>query len=85
VPGRYNTPLASTHACDVVPVRDLGIANARRIATLASGANPEARSLVVHRPSLDSTDAMPPLLPRTVDAAGVQLLTEWVSSLANCN
>jgi uncharacterized repeat protein (TIGR03806 family) len=82
---RYTTPLAATNACDVAPIRTLGIANARRIATLASGANPAVRSLVVHRPSLDSADAMPPVLPRTVDAAGVQLLAEWVNSLANCN
>jgi hypothetical protein len=82
---RYSTALVDTHACDVVPVRGLGIANARRIATLQSGVNQAARSLVVHRPSLSGADAMPPLLPRTVDAAGVQLLTDWVNSLPNCN
>jgi uncharacterized repeat protein (TIGR03806 family) len=82
---RYGTPLAGTRACEVAPVRNLGIANARRIATLASGGNPGARSLVVHRPSLTGVDAMPPLLPRAVDAQGVQLLTDWVNSLANCN
>jgi uncharacterized repeat protein (TIGR03806 family) len=82
---RYSTALADTHACDVAPARDLGIANARRIATLASGINQAARSLVVQRPSRTDVDSMPPLLPRTVDAQGVQLLADWVNSLASCN
>ena len=82
---RYTTPLSQTNACDVTPVRDLGIANARRIATTMSGANPAARSLVVHRPALTDADSMPPFQPRVVDAAGVQLLTDWVNSLTGCN
>jgi mono/diheme cytochrome c family protein len=80
---RYGTPLASTNACEVVPARSLGIANARLIAV--GGTDPAARSLLVARPSRTDADAMPPLLPRTVDAAGVALLASWVNSLASCN
>ena len=80
---RYGTPLASTNACEVVPARSLGIANARLIAV--GGTDPAARSLLVARPSRTDADAMPPLLPRTADAAGVALLASWVNSLASCN
>jgi uncharacterized repeat protein (TIGR03806 family) len=79
---RYTTSLANTHACDVAPVNALGIANARRIAI---GSNAAGRSLVIHRMALTDSDSMPPFQPRQVDAAGVQLLGDWVSSLANCN
>jgi hypothetical protein len=30
-------------------------------------------------------DAMPPLSRHIIDTAGVQLLTDWVNGLANCN
>ncbi len=79
---RYTTSLANTHACDVAPVNALGITNARRIAI---GSNAAARSLVVQRPAMTNANSMPPFQPRQVDAAGVQLLSDWVSSLANCN
>jgi uncharacterized repeat protein (TIGR03806 family) len=81
---RYTTPLAATHACDVTAATTLGIANARRIATLASGANPATRSLVIHRANLTDANSMPPIQPRQVDTAGVQLLTQWMNSLASC-
>jgi mono/diheme cytochrome c family protein len=80
---RYTTALASTNACDVLPVNALGIANARRIAI--GGADPAARSLVIQRASLTDSNSMPPFQPRLVDTAGVQLLTDWVSSLTSCN
>jgi mono/diheme cytochrome c family protein len=80
---RYTTALANTNACDVVPVNSLGIANARRIAI--GGVNPAARSLVIQRASLTDANSMPPFQPRQVDTAGVQLLSDWVSSLASCN
>jgi uncharacterized repeat protein (TIGR03806 family) len=81
---RYTTPLADTHACDVVPTRgDLGIANARRIAV--GGADAATRSLIVARPSRTDSLSMPPLQPRAVDSAGVALLTSWVNSLTSCN
>jgi len=79
---RYTTPLSGTHACDVVPHDTLGITDARRIAI--GGSNPAARSLLVVRPGLTDTNAMPPV-PHMVDTAGVQLLTNWVNSLTSCN
>src|SRR5690606_33102996 len=68
---RYTTPLGETKACDAEPVRDLGIAGARRIAV--TGTDRAARSLLLVRPSLTDGDAMPPVQPRVVDVAGVAL------------
>jgi uncharacterized repeat protein (TIGR03806 family) len=80
---RYTTPLAQTNACDIVPVRDLGVAGARIIAI--GGMSPADRSLLVVRPSLTNSDSMPPVLPRVADSAGVALLAEWVTGLASCD
>lgn len=80
---RYSTLLAETNACDATPtVSDLGIADARLIAPGAS-----ARSVVVARMKLrDHPDAMPPNgLGTQVDTQGVQLIEEWINSLASCN
>ncbi len=82
---RYTTALSATNACDATPVRDLGIANARRIATMMSGANPVDRSLVVQRASRTDADSMPPFQPRLVDTAGMQLLSDWIDALPGCN
>jgi uncharacterized repeat protein (TIGR03806 family) len=79
---RYTTPLAQTNACDVVPTNALGVTDARRIAT---GAGAAARSMIVVRASLTDSNSMPPMQPRVVDAAGMQLLTDWTNSLASCN
>jgi uncharacterized repeat protein (TIGR03806 family) len=79
---RYTTPLANTNACNVAPVRDLGVADARLIAV--GGATPAQRSMIVVRAGRADAEAMPPLLPRTVDAAGVQLLSDWIASLTSC-
>jgi uncharacterized repeat protein (TIGR03806 family) len=80
---RYTTPLPSTNACEATPVRALGVTNARIIAV--GGANAAARSMIVLRPGRTDPDSMPPLQPRTVDTAGVALLTNWVNSLTSCN
>jgi uncharacterized repeat protein (TIGR03806 family) len=80
---RYTTPLASTNACEVVPVNDQGVVNARLIAV--GGVNPSARSLMVVRPSRTDGTSMPPFQPRVVDAPGVALLTSWINGLASCN
>lgn len=79
---RYNTPLGQTNACEATPVRDLGVAGARVIAV--GGSNPAGRSLLVLRAAREDADAMPPLLPRVADAAGVALLTAWVNALTSC-
>jgi uncharacterized repeat protein (TIGR03806 family) len=80
---RYTTPLASTNACEVVPVRNLGVPNARIIAV--GGTDPAARSLLVLRPQRTDTESMPPLQPRTVDIAGTTLVGNWINSLTSCN
>jgi uncharacterized repeat protein (TIGR03806 family) len=77
---RYTTTLANTMACDITPINDLGIANARRIAPGSA-----ARSTVVARVNRTGADAMPPLARHTIDTAGVQLLTDWVNGLTSCN
>lgn len=77
---RYTTTLANTQACDVVPVNSLGIANARIIAPGST-----ARSTLVARVNRTGADAMPPLSRHIIDTAGVQLLTDWVNGLPNCN
>ena len=80
---RYSTPLAQTNACDTVPVRDLGVAGARIIAV--GGGDAASRSLLVLRAGREDAEAMPPILPRKADAAGVTLLTSWVNALTGCN
>ena len=77
---RYTTTLANTMACDITPINDLGIANARRIAPGSA-----ARSTVVGRVNRTGADAMPPLARHTIDTAGAQLLTDWVNGLTTCN
>ncbi len=80
---RYTTPLASTNACEVVPVKSLGVSNARIIAV--GGTDPAARSMLALRPQRTDADSMPPLQPRIVDAAGTALLRNWINSLSSCN
>jgi hypothetical protein len=80
---RYTTPLASTNACEVVPMRTLGVNNARIIAV--GGADPASRSMLVLRPQRTDAESMPPLQPRVVDAAGTALLGSWINSLTGCN
>ena len=66
---------------DITPDRgDLGITDPRRIAPGSA-----ARSVVVARVNRTGADAMPPLMRHAIDTAGVQLLTDWVNGLANCN
>jgi hypothetical protein len=77
---RYTTTLANTQACDITPINDLGIANARRIAPGSA-----ARSTVVARVNRTGVDAMPPLARHTIDNAGVRLLTDWIDGLTGCN
>jgi uncharacterized repeat protein (TIGR03806 family) len=80
---RYTTALASANACEVVPTRPLGVANARLIAV--GGTDPASRSMIVLRANRIDADSMPPIQPRVVDTAGLALLASWVNSLASCN
>ena len=77
---RYTTALSATMACDITPINELGIADARRIAPGSA-----ARSVVVARVNRTDADAMPPIARHTIDTAGVQLLTNWVNGLTSCN
>jgi uncharacterized repeat protein (TIGR03806 family) len=78
---RFTTALAVTNACDITPtLGNLGITNARIIAPGSA-----ARSVAVARVNRLGTDQMPPLARHKIDTAGVQLLTDWVNGLANCN
>ena len=77
---RYATALSGTNSCDRSPqAGDLGLTNARIIAPGAAG-----RSVLVARMNRRDALAMPPLASTVVDAAGVNLLTQWVNSLSNC-
>jgi uncharacterized repeat protein (TIGR03806 family) len=78
---RYTTTLAGTNGCDRPPqAGELGLVDARIIAPGAA-----ARSVLVARMNRRDAQAMPPLASAVVDAAGVDLLTRWVDSLAGCN
>jgi uncharacterized repeat protein (TIGR03806 family) len=78
---RYTTALAATNACDITPtLGNLGITDPRIIAPGSA-----ARSVTVARVNRVGADAMPPLSRHQIDTAGVQLLTDWVNGLANCN
>ena len=77
---RYATALSGTNSCDRPPqAGDLGLTDARIIAPGAAG-----RSVLVARVNRRDAQAMPPLASNVVDAAGVNLLTQWVNSLSNC-
>ncbi len=78
---RYQTALAQTGACDVVPqTGDLGIANARIIAPGAS-----ANSVLSERMNRRDVNAMPPVGSNLVDTAGVALVRNWIDGLSSCN
>jgi hypothetical protein len=78
---RYTTPLASTNACNATPLLgSIGVPNGLLIAT----GNP-ARSIVIERASRRDVHGMPPLGSSIVDTAGIALLSNWISGLANCN
>lgn len=77
---RFATPLAQTKLCAAPTAGDLGIAGAQR---LVPGS--VATSLVVQRMNRRGADQMPPLASNLVDAAGVALISEWISSLASCS
>ncbi len=78
---RYTQALSATNACDITPAFGaLGITDARLIAPGSA-----ARSVIVARINRTGADAMPPLARHSIDAAGVQLISDWVNGLASCN
>ena len=77
---RFETLLADTNTCDVMPqAGDLGIGNAR---ILAPG-EPD-RSVLVERMDRRDANGMPPVASNAVDAEGVTLIRDWISSLSGC-
>jgi mono/diheme cytochrome c family protein len=78
---RYSTALAATNACNVAPqAGDLGLGASARLISPGSATN----SLAVNRMNRRDSFAMPPLGSNVVDAAGVALISEWVSGLTGC-
>ncbi|MEM9689911.1 MAG: PQQ-dependent sugar dehydrogenase [Pseudomonadota bacterium] len=78
---RYTTSLASTNACDQIPLGgDQGLSNARLIAP-----GNAASSVLVNRMARRDSAAMPPIGSALVDDGGVALLSNWIDSLGNCN
>ena len=78
---RYTTALSATNACNVPPtLSGLGITNPMIVAPGAP-----ARSMVVARMNRTGADAMPPLARHVIDDDGVQLITDWINGLSNCN
>jgi uncharacterized repeat protein (TIGR03806 family) len=76
----YRTAFAATGTCDVAPQSgNLGIANARLIAP-----GDAARSVLLARMNRRDGAAMPPLGSNEIDTEGVQLITDWINSLAAC-
>jgi len=77
---RYDTALADTGTCNVVPLSGtLDIPGARLIAP-----GDAAASIVVSRTARRDSHGMPPLGSSLVDLRGVELLTEWIESLSGC-
>jgi cysteine synthase len=78
---RFATALANTGACNVAPTAgDLGIGAAARI--IAPGA--PANSVLPARMDRRDANQMPPLASHVVDAAGVTLIRDWITSLTSC-
>jgi uncharacterized repeat protein (TIGR03806 family) len=78
---RDSTLLANTGACDALPQSgDLGIGAAARIIAPGGAAN----SVLLSRINRRDSSQMPPLATNVIDTAGVQLISDWIASLATC-
>ncbi len=78
---RFSSTLTAMNACDARPmVEDLGIANARLIAP-----GEPARSVLLARMKVRNGNQMPTLGTHLVDEAAVQVVSDWIASLSNCN
>jgi uncharacterized repeat protein (TIGR03806 family) len=77
---RYSTPLALANICDALPgAGDLGIAGARLVAP-----GSPSTSVLLERVKRTDRHRMPPLGRFLEDPQGVQLLTDWITSLQGC-
>jgi len=77
---RFETPLSAMGICDVVPQNgDLGLTNARIIAP-----GDPVNSVLPERMARRDVFGMPPLASLAIDADGMLLIDQWISSLQNC-
>jgi uncharacterized repeat protein (TIGR03806 family) len=77
---RYDTALAATATCNVVPQEgNLGVSGARLILP-----GDPARSVVALRMRALDTNRMPPLASSVVDADGAALIESWIVALTSC-
>lgn len=78
---RFSTPLAATKSCDQRPIKgSMGLGPQARI--VAPG-NPEL-SMLLFRMKLEGAGRMPEVGSLVVDQAAIDLLSEWIRSLAAC-
>ena len=77
---RFDTSLAATNTCGVLPTSGtLGLPGARIIVPGNAGS-----SVLVNRADRRDVHGMPPLGSSIVDAAAVQLLADWVNAMGGC-
>ncbi len=78
---RFDVNLENTNACDAVPqAGDLGLGSGARIVAPGDPDN----SILVARADRRDASGMPPLVSKSVDAAGVALLRAWIAGLSGC-
>lgn len=78
---RYDTSLAGTQACNVNPSSgSMGVANAKIIAP----GDPDRSIVALRMNTRDPSVQMPPLASHVIDAAGVDLIRQWISDLGSC-
>ena len=78
---RITTSLPTQNYINGPVISELNLNNPRLIVPQDVG-----RSMIHHRlNSLEYTAAMPPLAKNVVDAAGVQLIEDWINSLSPCS
>jgi uncharacterized repeat protein (TIGR03806 family) len=78
---RYDTVFADMGVCNITPQNgDLGVTDARLFAP-----GEPSRSLLLERISrLDST-RMPPSSSNVLDADGIAVLSDWITTISSCN
>jgi hypothetical protein len=78
---RYDTVFTATNTCNQTPlVSNLGITNAKII----SPGMPD-KSILLARMNARDANQMPPLGTHLVDTAATQVVSDWITGLANCN
>lgn len=77
---RITTPLELMKVCNLAPTAgDLGIANARIVAT-----GDPLKSILLKRMQVTDSTQMPPLARTVIDAQAVQVVSDWITSLQSC-